>query len=71
MYYSIKNISEMLKCDSETVRRWVRTGKLKATKVDLKFRIKEEDIIELLKERTTGIDLTGKNLKEIVELIKK
>lgn len=30
--YTVKDISEMLNINPETVRRWIRTGKLKATK---------------------------------------
>jgi hypothetical protein len=30
--YSVKQISEMLETNPETVRRWIRTGKLKAQK---------------------------------------
>lgn len=31
MYYTVTQVSEMLSVDPETVRRWVRTGRLKAT----------------------------------------
>ncbi len=69
MYYSVKEVADLLHCDRETVRRWVRTKKLKAIKVNLEFKIREEDLLDLLKNKIVGIDLNGKTLTEILEFI--
>ena len=69
MYYSVKDTANILKCDPETIRRRIRNNKLKAIKVNSQFKIREEDVIEMLKEHVFGIDLSGKTLDEIVSLI--
>ncbi len=68
MYYSVKDVASILKCDPETIRRRIRTNKLKAIKVNSQFKIKENDIIEMLTENVVGIDLNGKTLTEIIDL---
>lgn len=48
--YSVKEIADMLSVDQETVRRWIRNKKLKATTPSRKegSRVKEEDLYEYL-----------------------
>lgn len=48
-YYSIKEVAKMLKVAYLTVYRWVRNSKLTAYKAGKQYRIKQEDIDELLK----------------------
>ncbi len=69
MNYSIKEVATLLKCDPETIRRRIRNNKLKAIKVNNQFKIKEEDIIEMLKNYISGTDLDGKSLSEIISLM--
>lgn len=68
-YYSIKEVAKMLRCDPETIRRKIRSGKLKAIKYGMIFKVEENDIIELLKKETTGVDFENKNLNDILSQI--
>jgi len=43
-YYSIEEISKMLKVAYLTVYRWVQAGKLKANKAGKQYRIKSNDL---------------------------
>ncbi len=49
--YSVKEISEMFNTNPETVRRWIRSGKLKATQ----------------KSRKSGNYVTEETLKEFID----
>lgn len=48
--YNVKQISELLNVDSETVRRWIRTNKLKGTKDSKKtgFVVSESELKRFL-----------------------
>ena len=69
MYYSIKDIARLLGCDPETIRRRIRDKKLKAIKVNNQFKVKEEDLIEMLKEKIIGVDLSEKTFEEILKFV--
>lgn len=44
-YYTTEEVADMLKVNTESVRRWVRDGKLRAVKLSGKFiRISQEDL---------------------------
>ena len=68
-YYSIKDVADLLQCDPETVRRRIRSGKLKAIKLNGRVKILEEDLIAMLKESALEIEFDGKSLKEILNYI--
>lgn len=57
--YSVKEIAEMLDTNPETVRRWIRSGKLKAEKISRKDGnvIQEDDLYKYLRgtSRYAGI----------------
>lgn len=69
MYYTIKDAANLLKRDPETIRRKIRKNKLAAIKVGNQFKIREDDLIEMLKETIIGIDLSGKTIDEILKII--
>ena len=48
--YSVKEISEMLDANPETVRRWIRAGKLKADQYSRKDgnMVQEEEWLRLI-----------------------
>lgn len=48
-YYSIEEVSKMLKVAYLTVYRWVQAGKLKAFKAGKQYRISKENLSEFLK----------------------
>lgn len=47
-YYSIEEISQMLKVTYLTVYRWVKAKKLVALKAGKQYRIKKEDLDDFL-----------------------
>lgn len=49
-YYTADEVAEMLKVTTESVRRWIRGGKLKSVKLSGKFiRISQTDLDEFVK----------------------
>ena len=48
-YYSIEEVSKMLKVVYLTVYRWVQEGKLKAFKAGKQYRIKKVDLDKFIK----------------------
>lgn len=69
MYYSVKDVAKILKCDPETIRRRIRTGKLESVVIGGKHKIKESEIKELCKEYIKGIDISDMSLEEISSLV--
>ena len=53
-YYSIEEISEMLRVAYLTVYRWIRANKLKAVKAGKQYRIKKHDLDEFLNSSKSG-----------------
>lgn len=52
MYYTVKQVSEIFDVNPETIRRWVRAGKLKAMELKSRkegLRIEENSIEEFKK----------------------
>lgn len=50
-YYSIDEISKILKVAYLTVYRWVRSKRLVALKAGKQYRIKKEDLTAFMKEK--------------------
>lgn len=48
MYYTCKEVAEILKLSLDTIRSWARTGKLPAFKIGKSYRIPKEAIDQLL-----------------------
>jgi len=55
-WLKVEDIARELDLHVNTVRGWIRDGKLKATKVGRDYRIKREDYEKFLQERTTHND---------------
>jgi excisionase family DNA binding protein len=51
VYLSIKDVATKLQVNQDTVRRWIREGKLHATYLGSKYRISQHDLQVFLKER--------------------
>lgn len=47
---TIAEIAEQLRVSTRTVRNWVETGKLKAFKFGLQYRINKKDFEDFIKE---------------------
>lgn len=50
-FYSVEKVAEILDLTPETIRRWIRSGKLKATKPGQSYKIRREDLEKLLKDK--------------------
>lgn len=48
-YYSIYEVSEMLRVAYLTVYRWIQSGRLNAYKAGKQYRIKQSDLDEFIK----------------------
>ncbi|MDI9608469.1 MAG: helix-turn-helix domain-containing protein [Atribacterota bacterium] len=54
MLLTPKEVAEKLRVSEQTVLRWLRKGKLKGVKVGKLWRVREEDLRELIKEVNNG-----------------
>jgi putative molybdopterin biosynthesis protein len=50
-YYSIEEVSKMLKVAYLTVYRWIQANKLVAVKAGKQYRIRNEDLQRFLKKK--------------------
>ena len=50
-YYSIEEVSKMLKVVYLTVYRWIQDGKLKAYKAGKQYRIKKVDLDKFIERK--------------------
>lgn len=50
-FYSAAEIAEMFNIKVGTVRIWIRTGKLKATKINKRYRVSHQEILRFVNER--------------------
>ena len=54
-YYTTDEVADLLKVNTESVRRWVRDNKLKAVKLSHKFiRISQDDLDQFIKTMRGG-----------------
>lgn len=51
MLYKVERVAELLDLHPDTIRRYIREGKLKAYKIGKGFRIKKESLDKFLEER--------------------
>ncbi|MCL4413534.1 MAG: helix-turn-helix domain-containing protein [Actinobacteria bacterium] len=65
--------------DPETVRRWIRSGKLRASKVGLQHLIEEEDVRSMQLDTSSlpgafpagwGSTATGEPMPDVVDLVR-
>ena len=52
--YRIPELAEMFGCHPETVRRYIREGKLKAVKPSRDFYVTEQQLLDFQNNNTTG-----------------
>ena len=55
-WLTVEEIAQELKMHVDTVRGWIREGKLKATRFGRDYRVKREDYEQFIRERTTPDD---------------
>lgn len=61
-YLTTDDIAKQLSISISTVRRYIRTGKLKAVKLERAYRIRPRDFEHFLKEREIRRSSTGGTL---------
>jgi DNA (cytosine-5)-methyltransferase 1 len=66
--YSISEASNILKRSENTIRRWIKEGKLKAEKMGNAYQIDKESVNNLVNQVLTRDE--KENLDEIVSLLK-
>ncbi len=49
-YYTLNEVAALLSCHYQSVRTWIRTGKLKAVKIGRVYRVSKEAIEDFVKE---------------------
>lgn len=49
-FYSVEELSEKLEMHIDTIRRYIREGRIKAIKFGRSYRIKEEEVKRILEE---------------------
>ena len=49
--FTVEEVADMLKCDVETVRRWLREGQLQGVKLGRAWRVQKKDLDQFIKER--------------------
>lgn len=49
-FYTAKELAELLKLNIDTIRRYLRTGKIKASKFGKTYRVSDEDLKRFLEE---------------------
>ena len=59
-WLTVEEIAQELKMHVDTVRGWIRDGKLKATRFGRDYRIRREDYEKFIQERTTPDDTDKK-----------
>jgi excisionase family DNA binding protein len=59
-WLKVEDIARELDLHVNTVRGWIRDGKLKATRFGRDYRIKREDYEKFIEERTTHDDTDKK-----------
>jgi len=73
---TVPEVARRTKRDPETVRRWIRSGRLKATRIGTRHMIDEEDLARL--ESDTALPLprswkrtaTGERMPDVVAAIR-
>jgi excisionase family DNA binding protein len=74
-FFSLRDIAGRLKVSEQTVRRWVKSGQLKAYKPGLEYRILASDLEEFLESRSSKAqapsppELTEEERRELVESV--
>jgi excisionase family DNA binding protein len=53
-YFTVEDIAEQLGVSVDTVRNWIKQGKLEAYRVGRDYRISREQFDKFMEERRTG-----------------
>jgi excisionase family DNA binding protein len=62
-YYTVKEVSTLLKLHEETIRRAIRAGRLESIKFGKDYRIKHEDFIRFLEQKKFRVEVKPSQIK--------
>jgi excisionase family DNA binding protein len=60
-YYTVKDISKMLKIHEETVRRAIRDGRIESVKFGRDYRIKHDSLVKFLAKKQFRVENSNSN----------
>lgn len=60
-YYTVKDISKMLKVHEETVRRAIRNGRLDSVKFGRDYRVKHDSLVKFLAKKQFRVENRSSN----------
>jgi excisionase family DNA binding protein len=66
-FFSLRDVADRLKVSEQTVRRWVKSGRLKAYKPGLEYRIQASDLQGFLESRTPKAEAPSPSPPELSE----
>lgn len=70
MYVKVYEAATMLSVKEETIRRYIRSGLLKAVKINKHYLIKKSDITDFMQTNMAGsLDLSKDMLKDILNQV--
>lgn len=52
-FYTIQEVSDLLKVSNATIRTWIKNGNLRAVKLEREFRIAKMDLESFIEKRFT------------------
>jgi excisionase family DNA binding protein len=64
-----KEISEMLSISEETVRRWIRTGELKAIQEGKSYFVEKNDLMKLVQQKASTTNSSIGKMASLIPLI--
>ena len=55
LFFSVPEIAQIFGVSKKTVRRWIRSGKLEAAKIEGTWKVPKKELIEFVKNRSNWI----------------
>jgi len=50
-YYTVREVAQMLRFDKMTIYRWIKSGKIKAVKINNRWLIPAEEVERIIKKK--------------------
>ena len=63
IYYTVEQMAEMMQVHVETIRNYIKDGRLGAFKIGKEYRITEKTCLIMLKSTERGLRMTSKTKK--------
>jgi len=56
LFFSVSEIAQILGVSKKTVRRWIKSGKLEAAKIEGIWKVPRKELIEFIGDRTNWVN---------------